>query len=119
MGKLQIQQEVLASKQELKSGITDELARLEAKIDAAKSEVVDPETRLTTPTSHLRPTALGFVPLSPTTGGGAEGEGSGSKSVRPLVYDGKNSWEAYLTQFKLLSDVNNWTEQQKATYLAI
>ena len=52
-------------------------------------------------------------------GGGAEGEGSGSKSVRPSVYDGKTSWEAYLTQFKLLSELNHWTEQQKATYLAI
>ena len=125
LGKLQIQQEMLASKhEELKSGITDELARLEAKIDAAKSEVVDPGTTLTTTTSHLstsdlRPTAPAFVPSTPTTGGGAEGEGSGSKSVRPPVYDGKSSWEAYLTQFKLLSELNHWTEQQKATYLAI
>ena len=120
LGKLQIQQEMLTSKhEELKFGITDELARLEAKIDAAKSEVVDPGTALTTTTSHLRPTAPAFVPSIPTTGGGAEGEGSGSKSVRPSVYDGKSSWEAYLTQFKLLSELNHWTEQQKATYLAI
>ena len=85
-----IQQEVLASKhEELKSGNADELARLEAKIDATTSEVVDPGMTLTTITSHLRPTAPAFVPSFPTMGVGAEGEGSGPKSVRPSVYDGK------------------------------
>ena len=67
---LQMQQEVLVSeREELKTGITNELARLEAKIDAAKSEVVDPGTAATTTTTHLRPTAPVFIPSSSTTGG--------------------------------------------------
>ena len=56
---------MLASKhEELKSGITDKLARLEAKIDAAKSEVVDPGTTLTTTTSHLSTSDLPHPRLS-------------------------------------------------------
>ena len=39
--------------------------------------------------------------------------------VAQRTYDGKSSWETHLTQFKLLSELNHWTEQQKATYLAI
>ena len=128
LGKLQVQQEVLGSNLEtFKLEVTDELVRLKAKIDAVKPEVsgviADPGMTLTTAASRLRPTAPAFVPgpssPSPGTGGGAEAEGSGSKSVRPAVYNGKSSWEAYLTQFKLLSDLNHWTEQQKATYPAI
>lgn len=120
LGKLQLQQEVLTSKhEELKSGITVEFARLEAKIEAAKVEVVDSGMASTMTTGHLRPTAPAFVPSTSATGGGSDGEGSGSKGVRPSTYDGKSSWEAYLTQFKLLSELNHWTEQQKATYLAI
>ena len=111
---------MLASNQEeLKSGLVDELARLEAKIEAVKSD--DHETTATA-TSLLRPTAPSFVPTSSSglsTGGGSGGEESGSKNVRPAPYDGKSSWEAYLTQFKLLVELNHWKEQQKATYLAI
>ena len=92
LGKLQAKQEVLASNQEeLKSGLVDELARLEAKIEAVKSD--DHETTASA-TSLLRPTALSFVPTSSSslsTGGGSGGEGSGSKNVRPAPYDGKSS----------------------------
>ena len=90
LGKLQIQQEELVSEQEeLKTGITNELARLDAKIDAAKLEVVDPGTAASTTTTNLRPTAPAFIPLSLTTGGGGE---SGSKSMQPVTYDWKSSW---------------------------
>ena len=106
-GKLQLQEELTSQHDELKSGVTAELARLEAKIRLTKLEVVKSGTVSTTTTSYLRPTAPTFVPSSPATGGGAEGEGSGSKSVRPSAYDGKSSWEAYLTQFKLLSELNH------------
>ena len=103
---------LVSEREELK---TNKLARLEAKIDAAKSEVVDPGTAATTTTTHLRPTPPAFIPSRSTPTGG----GSGSKSVWLATYDGKSSWEAYLTQFKLLSELNHWMEQQKATYLAI
>ena len=52
---------------------------------------------------------------------GAQGlrRGRSSKSVRPSLFDGKSSWEAYQTQFKLLVELNHWMEQEKATNPAI
>ena len=46
-------------------------------------------------------------------------EGSGSTMQRPPPFDGKSTWEAYRSQFTLLAELNGWTEQQKAAYLAI
>ena len=118
--RLQSQQVVLASQQEeLKTRFHEELLRVEAKIHAVKST---PET-VATPTP-LRPTAPPFVPTttsSASEGGGArtEEEGRSSKSVRPSPFDGKSSWEAYQAQFKLLAELNHWTEQEKAAHLAI
>ena len=95
LGKLQLQQEDLMSKHvELMSGITAELARLEAKSEAVKSEVVDSGIASTMTTIHFRPTAPAFVPSTLATGGESDGEGSVSKGVRPSAYDGKSSWEA-------------------------
>ena len=118
---LQSQQVNLAGKQEeLKSNVYEELARLEAKVDSTANR----PTASTATT--LRPTAPAFSPTtsSPSsplrTGrGGSDGDGSGSNKMRPAPYDGKSSWEAYLTQFKLLADLNHWNDQEKATYLAI
>ena len=38
---------------------------------------------------------------------------------RPPVFDGKTQWDAYLTQFQMLAQINGWTDAQKATYLAV
>lgn len=38
---------------------------------------------------------------------------------RPAVYEGKCPWEAYFTQFEMLAGLNNWTEAEKAAYLAV
>ena len=47
-------------------------------------------------------------------------EGSGPTNVqRPPPFDGKSTWEAYHAQFSLLADLDGWTEQRKAAYLAI
>ena len=122
LGKLQIQQEVLGSTHEtLNSEVTGELVILKTKIDAMKpevSEVADSVTTLTTATSHLSPTAPTFVPSSqsPGMGGGAE---AWLKECETCSIQGESLWEAYLTQFKLLLELNHWTEQQKATYLTI
>ena len=37
---------------------------------------------------------------------------------KPPTYDGNTSWQDYLVQFDLLSDLNNWTEDVKALELA-
>lgn len=120
--RLQSEQIVLATKQEeLRSKFHKELLRVEARIEAVKST----SEMVVTPTP-LRPTAPTFIPSTSPVSLGAEGgsaraeeEGRSSKSVRPSPFDGKSSWEAYQTQFKLLAELNHCTEQEKATHLAI
>ena len=38
---------------------------------------------------------------------------------RAPPFDGQSDWEAYKTQFEMLATVNNWSEVEKATYLAV
>ena len=38
---------------------------------------------------------------------------------RPPPYDGRSSREAYRAQFEMLSQLNHWTETEKATLLAV
>ena len=37
---------------------------------------------------------------------------------RPVNAEGKSSWEAYYAQFKIISQMNHRTEEQKALFLA-
>ena len=37
----------------------------------------------------------------------------------PGSYDGRFSWDAYHTQFKVLARINDWKEEEKASYLAV
>ena len=38
---------------------------------------------------------------------------------RPSTYDGKTAWDAYFTQFELLSRMNRWNHKEKAMQLAV
>ena len=82
----------------------------------------------------LRPDADEFVPVGggDPRGGrrGADrssldadpavaGAAAGLRTIRPTPYDGRTSWDAYKTQFDMLSELNGWSDAEKATYLAI
>ena len=71
-------------------------------------------------TSKIRPEALTFVPLGDILEEPGAEVTDGipvSKSLhRPAPFDGKSPWEAYLTQFELLADLNRWCA---AAYLAV
>lgn len=86
----------------------------------------------------LRPTAPVFRPATTESGdrdGGAELEGTessersvvthgrtgggGDRIIRPSPYDGRTPWDAYKTQFEMLAELNGWTDQEKATFLAV
>ncbi len=75
--------------------------------------------------SRLEPTAPEFVPsrVAPLdTGvvdGGTHSEGGHEAVQRPPLHDGRSRWEARLTQFEMLAQLSNWSEAQKATYLAV
>ena len=123
LGRLRTWQEELAAKQEeFQTGIQEELVRLKATVKSTAKPMGESESAWSK--YSMRPTAPIFVPSAGSsamaTGGGADGDGSGSKPVQqPAPYDGKSAWEAYRTQFSLLAELNNWTEQQRAAYLAI
>ena len=38
--------------------------------------------------------------------------------MKPQYYDGSDDWEEYITQFDILSDINNWSYGSKSLYLA-
>ena len=121
IGQLQSQQAILANKQvEIETKLHEELQRVEATFLETVKSTID-----TGPTP-LRPTAPPFVPTTASLvsleseGRGARAEeGRSSKNVRLSPFDGKSSWEAYQTQFRLLAELNHWTEQEKAAHLAI
>lgn len=94
------------------------------------------------PAGELRADASPFVPAETephyggedplgddwtTTGdGGASsserrtGAGYGGATLqRPAPYDGKSSWDAYRTQYEMLAGIHRWSDNQKATYLAV
>ena len=37
---------------------------------------------------------------------------------RPTTFDGKSSWDAYKTQFEIVSEINGWDDGEKAAFLA-
>ncbi len=120
IGKLQSQQMVLANKQvEMEAKLHEELRRMEATMDAAKSAVDAGPSPLRPTAPPFVPTITSSVPLESEAGGARAEEGRSTKGVRPSPFDGKSSWEAYQTQFRLLAELNRWTEQEKATHLAI
>ena len=45
------------------------------------------------------------------------------ENIRPVVhpgkFDGGIGWQDYLTHFELCADLNRWSEEQKAIYLAV
>ena len=75
----------------------------------------------------LNPAATELLPLTAVQK--TEGEGTGARSsgdshlhcqmLRPESYDGRSSWDAYHTQFKMLACINSWKEEEMATYLAV
>ena len=53
-----------------------------------------------------------MTPLLTGTDGSVRRAGA---TQRPPLYDGSTSWDAYITQFKMLAQLNHWTEVEKAT----
>ena len=37
---------------------------------------------------------------------------------KPPTFDGRSSWEAYITQFEIVADLNRWSMEDKAVFLA-
>ena len=72
----------------------------------------------------LRASAVEFIPTVNSFLAGAD-DGihrtctGGGVLQRPPPYDGRSSREAYRAQFEMLSQLNHWTETEKATLLAV
>ena len=80
--------------------------------------------------SSLRPTAPEF---SPHTGSGPadhslslgasvvslDSPARPAQQPRPPTYDGKTAWDAFRMQFEMLAQINKWTTEEKAAFLAV
>jgi len=42
-----------------------------------------------------------------------------TSNAKPSSYDGRSPWNAYRIQFEMLAKMNGWSDQEKATILAI
>ena len=67
------------------------------------------------PRGGQRGTDRSSLNADPTVAGAA----AGIRTIPPTPYDGHTSWDAYMTQFDMLSELNGWSDAEKATYLAI
>ena len=122
-GQSQSQQAILANKHvEIETKLHEELRRVEATfLETVKSTV---DTGPWSNSTATNCTSICFhycfaVSLESEAGGARAEEGRNLKNVRPSPFDGKSSWEAYQTQFRLLEELDHWTEPEKAAHLAI
>ena len=94
-----------------------------------QERLTNPESSEEKPTGSasfppLRASAVEFIPTVNSFLAGAD-DGihrtctGGGVLQRPPPYDGRSSLEAYRAQFEMLSQLNHWTETEKATLLAV
>ena len=85
-----------------------------------KSEVAELGKKIAARESTLRVSAPEFTPVRSSISAGPPGGRDSSRSYqRPPPYDGRSPWDAYRTQFQMLSTVNGWSTEEKAAYLAV
>jgi len=94
--------------------VGEKLFALSGRLDAVQRELYHrvatvEGTRVTESLSS----AGGSRPISPVREGG-----SVRIKTRPIPYDGRTSWVGYKAQFDLISDLNGWSTDDRARYLA-
>lgn len=113
-------------RKELQAEFRTELLALRSsqpeKVQQGQSEAEQTSTG-TKPSLPLRPEATAFIPFSSSLplspGSDSGGVHRAGATQRPPLYDGRSSWDAYVTQFGMLAHLNNWNEEEKATLLAV
>ncbi len=70
------------------------------------------------PQYHGRPMPRQTRYDQPAPMGGVQQVQQVNKVKRPATYDGKSSWEDYLVQFQMISEINKWDNRTKALELA-
>ena len=101
---------------ELQEELRTELRDLR-KAEEERRKEPRPETR---PSGLLRLSASEFIPsLTPLPTGADGSVPRAGATQRPPLYDGRSSWDAYITQFKMLAELNRWSEVERATLLAV
>ena len=100
---------------ELQEELRTELRDLR-KAEEERRKEPRPETR----PGLLRPSASEFIPsLTPLPTGADGSVPRAGATQRPPLYDGRSSLDAYITQFKMLAELNRWSEVERATLLAV
>ena len=94
-------------REELRAEVKTELQKLESTISESASSRFS-----------LQAAAPVFVPAAEPEGEAVVG-GAPRMLYKPATYDGKTAWDAYFTQFELLSRMNHWNHKEKAMQLAV
>lgn len=61
--------------------------------------------------------AFDYIPRAIPTGFPSEGNTRKSQSVRPIIYDGSTPWAINERQFLMISELNGWSQAEKAATL--
>ncbi len=101
-----------------KSELGTHREELRAEVKAELQKLEDTITECATSRFSLRSAAPVFVPSEEPEGETVVG-GAPRMAYKPATYDGKTAWDAYFTQFELLSQMNHWNRKERAMQLAV
>ena len=74
----------------------------------------------TGPLVFLHPSAIEFIPfMTPLPTGTDKCMPRAGATQRPPLYEGHSLWDAYITQFEMLAQLNHWMEVEKVALLAV
>ena len=109
-----------AGQASLQKELQEELRTKLRELRSSKEEQGREPRANTGPFVPLRPSAAEFIPSVTPFPTGTDGSVSRvGATQRPPLYDGRSSWDAYITQFEMLAQLNHWTEVEEATLLAV
>ena len=120
-----VTQNRLRATEEMQSKLSEELRTIR---EALRDELFEELEAKFTTRDHLESTLRGakrsplsasapeFVPSSEVVPG--PGAGAAHK-MRPQPFDGDAPWDAYKLQFEMLAEINKWSDDERATVLAV
>ena len=98
-----------------KDALRDELlGELETRF-TTKEQLESAINKRSTRSSPLSVSAPEFVPSSDIV----PGQGVAHRIQRPQPFGGDAPWDAYKLQFEMLAEINKWSDEEKASFLAI
>ena len=113
----EVQSKLMKELHVTKDALRDELlGELETRF-TTKEQLESAINKSSTRSSPLSVSAPEFVPSSDVVPG--QSAVHGHQIQRPQPFSGDTPWDAYKLQFEMLAEINKWSEDEKASFLAI